>query len=220
MDPRSLALCVLLSSTAIACLNTSQPRSRISVSDQVVAPAGTPRSELVRVVARPVAAADRAEVEVLPVPGQSLGRIRATVMVRAAADRVRAVLFDFANYPAFLPNYKSAKLEGTTSAGHKLVFMEIDALGGMIRRWMRIDFSPGTVDGTSESFSAHLVAGDVKAFEAHWLLQRLEDGTRLTLESFLDANVQLPSTFIDTGSAAGLKESILNIKARAEEGGL
>ncbi len=151
-------------------------------------------------------------------PGQSLGRVRATVMVRAAAERVRAVLFDFANYPAFLPNYKSAKLEATTPAGGKQVLMHIDALGGMIKRWMRIEFSPGTVDGARESFSARLLDGDVKAFEARWLLETLAGGTRLTLESFLDANLQLPAAFLDTGSAAGLKESILNIKARAEEG--
>jgi len=215
MDPRGFAFCVLLASTGVASLNTSQPRSRLSVTDHAVAPPDTPRAELVRAVARPI---DRAEVEILPVPGQSLGRVRATVMVRAAAERVRAVLFDFPNYPAFLPNYKSAKLVATTPAGGKQVLMEIDALGGMIRRWMRIEFSPSTIVGTRESFSAHLLEGDVKAFEASWLLERLDEGTRLTLESFLDANLQLPTSFLDTGSAAGLKEAILNIKARAEDG--
>ncbi len=82
---------------------------------------------------------------------------------------------------------------------------------------MRIELTPATVLGTRESFSARLLEGDVKAFEASWVLERLSDGTRLTLESFIDANLQLPSTFIDTGAAAGLKESILSIKARAEE---
>jgi len=198
-------------------MNTSQPRSRLSVSDQP-----TPRAELVRGEARPVAAVasvvDTAEVEIVPVPGQSLGRVRATVMVRAAAERVRAVLLDFVNYPAFLPNYKSAKVVGTTPAGGQQVLMEIDALGGMIRRWMRVEFTPSTFDGPLESFSAHLLEGNVKAFQAHWLLEHLADGTRLTVESFLDANLQLPSTFIDAGSAAGLKEAVLNIKARAEDG--
>jgi hypothetical protein len=74
------------------------------------------------------------------------------------------------------------------------------------------------VVGPRESFEGKLVEGDVKAFEARWVLERLDDGTRLTLESFLDANLPFPTAFIDAGSSAGLKESILAIKARAEEG--
>ena len=166
---------------------------------------------------RPV---DLADVEVVPIVGSALGRARATVTVRAALERVRAILFDFPNYPAFLPNYKSAKVVGTTADGGSVVHMQIDALGGMIRRWMRIEISPATVVGPRESFVARLLDGDVKAFEARWVLDRIEEGTRLTLESFIDANLQLPASFIDAGSAAGLKESILAIKARAEDGSL
>jgi hypothetical protein len=163
---------------------------------------------------------DLPDVEVVPVAGSALGRARATVTVRAALERVRAICFDFPNYPAFLPNYKSAKVVGTTAAGGSVVHMQIDGLGGMIRRWMRVEISPTTIVGHGESFVARLLDGDVKAFEARWVFDRIEEGTRLTLESFIDVGVQLPAALIDAGSAAGLKESILAIKARAEDSSL
>jgi hypothetical protein len=138
------------------------------------------------------------------------------VMVRAALEKVRSVVVDFPAYPDFMPHYKSAEVEKKTDDGRLTVLMKIDALSGMIKRWMRVEVSAPVVDGTRETFGAHLVTGDVKSFEARWILDRLADGTRLTCESFLDADVQLPSAFIDAGSAAGIKASILAIKARAE----
>jgi ribosome-associated toxin RatA of RatAB toxin-antitoxin module len=227
MTARALALVALVSSAGVACVSSSQPQSPAAARDQALPlpPAATAQSSHDGDSAakrrgargRPV---DLADVEIVPIAGSALGRARATVMVRAALERVRAVLVDFTNYPAFLPNYKSAKVVGTTTAGGSVVHMQIDALGGMIRRWMRIEVSPPTVTGTRESFVAKLLEGDVKAFEARWVLDRLDDGTRLTLESFIDADVPFPAAFIDAGSAAGLKESILAIKARAEDGAL
>jgi hypothetical protein len=223
MTLRGFALVALLSS---ACVSSSQPRSPAAARDQIVPlpPSATappaqavhdgdsaPRPSDLR--GRPV---DVVDVEIVAVAGSALGRARATVMVRAALERVRAILFDFADYPAFLPNYKSAKVVGTTTGGGTVVHMEIDALGGMIHRWMRIEVSPPAAVGSRESFEARLLEGDVKAFEARWVLDRLDDGTRLTLESFIDANLKLPAAFIDAGNVAGLKESILAIKARAE----
>ncbi len=217
MTLRGTVLCALVSSASVACVNASQPRSpRAALDHVVVARAAGKAADVEPVHHRPV---DLAEMETLAVTGSSLARHRATVMVRAAADRVRAVLFDFPNYPAFLPNYKSAKVVATTPSGGTQVHMQIDALGGMIRRWMRVELTAPVVVGSRESFEGKLVEGDVKAFEARWVLERLDDGTRLTLESFLDANLPFPTAFIDAGSSAGLKESILAIKARAEEGG-
>lgn len=218
MTSRVTAFCVVLSTAGVACLNTSMPRSRHAVLDGVV-PEPPPTAAAVAPAPSVPRAPDVAEVEVLPMAGSSLGRIRATVMVRTAVERVRSVILDFANYPDFIPNYKSAKVLATTPEGATQVHMEIDALSGMIHRWMKIEVSPPVSDGPRMSFGAKLLDGDVKAFSLRWELEKMLDGTRLTLESFLDANLTLPSSFIDSGSAAGLKASILSIKARAEDAG-
>ena len=214
MTSRVIILGAVLAATG--CMNTSQPRSRQAVLDQPSPPAAAAAALAVEHPAsRPV---DVPEVEMVPVPGSNLGRARATVIVRAALDRVRTVLVDFPAYAEFMPHYKSAEITTRTPDGGMQVMMKIDALGGMIRRWMRVEVSAPVVDGARESFSARLLEGDVKAFEARWVLDRLADGTRLTLESFMDGNLQFPVAFLDAGNAAGIKASILAIKARAEDG--
>ncbi len=203
----------------MACMNAGQPRSRQAVLDRVVEvpspradPPPAPAPEPPRAHKK-----DVADVEVVPVPHAKVGRARATVLVRAPADAVRAVLFDFPNYPAFLPHYKSATVELVRQDGSKRVHMEIDALGGLLHRWMRVDISSPVVSNGRESFDAKLVEGDVRAFEARWVLEPVAEGTKLTLESFLDPKLELPAAFLDAGSASGLKDSILAVKARAEE---
>jgi len=217
-----IGLLALLSCTAVACMNTSQPRGRHAVSDRVVAP---PKPVVVEAHATTAIVpphdetSETPEVEVVPVPDSRLGRARATVLVRAPVARVKEVLLDFPNYPAFLANYQSAHVERTTPEGSTIVHMKIGGLGGVIRRWMRVEISPPKVEGSRLSFDAKLLEGDVKAFSARWVLERVEDGaTKLTLESYLDPDLPLPAAFIDSGSAAGLKDSILAVKSRAEEG--
>src|SRR5262245_39607311 len=84
----------LLSCTGLACLNTSPPRGRVAVGDQVVPPAKLTEDAPSR--KKPVAeapaqpdAAETPEVEVVPVPEARLGRARATVLIRAPVERVR-----------------------------------------------------------------------------------------------------------------------------------
>ena len=154
----------------------------------------------------------------LPMPGSKLAKGRATVMVHGRRWREGALrggrLPRLSGLHAALQD--PAEVEKRWDDGRLTVMMKIDALSGMIKRWMRVEVSPPVDDGARETFGARLLAGDVKRFEARWILDRLADGTRLTCESFLDANLQLPAAFIDAGSAAGIKASILAIKARAE----
>ncbi len=223
MALRCIGLAALLSCTALACMNTAQPRGRHAVLDSFVAkPAVEAHATAAVVPPRkdPAETADSdVDVKVMPEPSSRLSRVRASVLVHAPVDRVKAVLLDFPNYPAFLSNYQSARVEGTTPAGGTVVHMQIGGLGGVIKRWMRVEISPPAVEGSRTSFDAKLLQGDVKAFSARWVLDKVEEGaTKLTLESFLDPDLALPATFIDSGSAAGLKESILAVKARAEDG--
>jgi ribosome-associated toxin RatA of RatAB toxin-antitoxin module len=219
MSRRRVVACVLLPGALVSCLNVSQPRSRQSVLDRVVETKATKAVDPPANTepAPPSSAADVPEVETLPVPGSRLGRTRARVLVRASVEKVRAVIFDFAHYHEFLPNYESAKVVSKKPDGSMIVHMEIAGLGGMIRRWMRIEMSAPAIAGDQESFEAKLLDGDVKAFETRWVLERVREGTRLTVESYLDAKIELPAAFIDAGSASGLKDSILAEKARAEQ---
>jgi ribosome-associated toxin RatA of RatAB toxin-antitoxin module len=215
MSRFGVVACALSVSAAASCMNASQPRSRKAVLDQLVEV--TPPAAGDRPAAARPGRADVADVDVVPVPGSKIGRARATILVRASVEKVRAVLLDFPSYPAFLPNYESAKVVSKKPDGAMIVRMEIGALNGLIRRWMLVEISTPVVVAARESFDAKLLDGDVKAFEARWVLERVPEGTRLTLESYLDAKLELPAAFIDAGAASGIKDSILAVKARAED---
>jgi hypothetical protein len=222
----------LMASACTACMNTSAARSPRGLRDQVteVAPSAVGAPASTGASASTGAPDDRAalasvrrdendvpSVEPMAVAGSKLSGARATVLIRAAVDRVRAVLLDFPSYPAFMPHYKTARVESKSPDGSFRIHMEIDALGGMIQRWMRIEMSAPAIDGPRETYEGKLLEGDVRGFKAKWVLERVAEGTRLTLESFLDGKIELPAAFLDAGGLSGLRGSILAIKTRAED---
>ena len=63
------------------------------------------------------AASNLPRIEAFAVRGSSIERVRATVAVNAPVDRVRAILFDFARYPQFMPHYSLGAVLHTTPSG-------------------------------------------------------------------------------------------------------
>ena len=162
-----------------------------------------------------LAASERPKIEAFAVRGSSFERVRATVAVNAPIDRVRAVLFDFARYPQFMPHYSKAGVVRTTPGGGRVVRMEIDQF---VHLWMEIEIGPPSTATGIESYEGRLAAGNVKAFHPRWELEALPGGrTRLRLESFLDPDLSLvPSSFVNSGAREGIREAILALKARSE----
>ncbi len=155
------------------------------------------------------------KVESFAVRGSSIERVRVTAAVGAPIERVRAVVFDYAHYPEFMPRYEKAAVLRVTPDGGRLVKME---LGGLVRLWMRVEISPPRRDATSESYEGRLVDGNVKAFVPRWELTPLPDGrTRVMVESFLDPDLALvPSGLINSGARDGMREAIGALKSRIE----
>jgi ribosome-associated toxin RatA of RatAB toxin-antitoxin module len=164
---------------------------------------------------RAAAASEEPTVESFAVRGSSLHRVRATVVVRAPIERARAVVFDFARYPEFVPRYEKAFVVGPTPGGGRRVQME---LGGVVRLWMRVDISPPALVGGTEVYEGRLHSGNVRAFQPRWELTALPgDRTRLVLESFLDPDLALvPSSMIDQGAREGVRDAAVALKGRME----
>lgn len=159
------------------------------------------------------------ELSSIPVEGTSLTKSRARVMVHAGIDRVRAVLFDFPHYHEFVPHYRAARVFGKTPRGGDDVYMEMEALGGMMRFWARVEIEKPVIQGPSESYKIRLITGSVRSFRASWQLESVSPSeTRLTIESLVEPNLPLPAAFINEGSLDGAGESILSLKRRAESG--
>ena len=161
------------------------------------------------------AVSEKPRIEAFAVRGSSLERVRGTVAVNAPIDRVRAVLFDFARYPQFMPHYRKAGVVRTTSSGGRVVRMEIDQF---VHLWMQIEIGPPRTTTGIESYEGRLAAGNVKAFQPRWEIEALPGGrTRLSVESFLDPDLSLvPSSFVNSGAREGIRDAILALKARSE----
>jgi ribosome-associated toxin RatA of RatAB toxin-antitoxin module len=164
---------------------------------------------------RAPAASDKPRIEAFAVRGSSIERVRGTVAVNAPIDRVRAVIFDFARYPQFMPHYSKAGVLHTTASGGRVVRMEIDQI---VHLWMQIEIGPPSNAAGIESYEGRLAEGNVKAFQPRWEIEAIEGGrTRLSVESFLDPDLSLvPSSFVNSGARDGIRDAILALKARSE----
>ena len=161
------------------------------------------------------AASNLPRIEAFAVRGSSIERVRGTIAVNAPIDRVRAVVFDFARYPQFMPHYSKAGVLQTTPAGGRVVRMEIDQV---VHLWMKIEIGPPSTTAGVESYEGRLAEGNVKAFQPRWEIEPMEGGrTRLRVESFLDPDLTLvPSSFVNSGAREGIRDAVLALKARCE----
>lgn len=158
-----------------------------------------------------------AEVASIPVAGSSITGVRATVVVEATAERVRAVVFDFARYPDFMPSVRSGRLLGRTAGGGRSVYLEFEEMGGVIQLWVRAEISPPATSGGVESHDGRLVAGNIKDYRIRWCFEAIASKrTRLTVDSFVDPGLFLPSSLINRVSREAAKNAILALKHQAE----
>jgi len=204
----SIASALLLS----ACqLQRAPQMSRPSTDDR--APAAAPK-------AAPPEPPDEPIVGSRPVAGSDIIGTNATVLVRAPVARLRELLYDCARYPEFLSSYRSCTDLGPGANGGRVVRMEMEELGGVIKLWLKVEIAKIEDHDGIEAHEQKLLEGNIKAYHSIWRLAPVEHGfTRLTIESHLDPNLPLPAALVNGGSVDGIREAILAIKRRAESGG-
>lgn len=170
--------------------------------------------------AQPGAAPDPQEIPVAgsePVAGSDIVRARASVLVRAPVERVRAVIFDCPHYPEFLTSYRACTDIGPGPNGGRVWRMDIEELGGMLKLWIEAEIAKVPSAAPVQIYEGHLLAGNIRSFASRWRLEPTDRGfTKLTIESHLDPKLPLPSAFINSGSVDGIKAAILAVKRRAE----
>ncbi len=161
---------------------------------------------------------DEPKVEASPVRGSSIERVRATLAVDAPADKVRGAVFDFARYPDFMPGYKRATVLRVNPDGSRLVQFEIEQMGGMVKLWMRVDIAAGRREGQAEVYDGKLTEGNVKAFQARWKIEPMDNGkTKLAIESYVDPDIAIaPSGMVNKRAREGVRTAILALKSRSE----
>jgi hypothetical protein len=212
----AVVACVTLS--AVGCIHPVSPLMHlrdepVAKPDKQVAPAAPPHGGA-RVA---IAAPEEPEVVSLPVAGTAITSARVTVAVHAPIDRVRAIVFAMDRYPEFMPNYRLGRVVSSGVPGGRILDMEIEQLGGMVKLRARVEISPPRFVDDREMYEGRFIEGNVAAFVPKWELRALDaETTLLTVESYMDPKLPVPDSFINSGNVDGMRGAILALKRRAE----
>ncbi len=145
----------------------------------------------------------------VPIPGSKLVRGRAKVIVAAPIDAVRARVLSFGDYARFMPNYSRSKVLGRTKTGEREVYMEVTALHGAVRFWVRTAVSHARKLGDVETYDLSLLEGNVKDFRASWRLRPVDDGhTELELELFVLPRLPMPQSLLNAENVEGASKGV------------
>jgi hypothetical protein len=187
---------------------TSAPATIVLASAAAPEPAAAPGPALV---------GDGPQSDSIPVDGTDYVHGRTAVKVHAPIARVRESVFDFAHYAEFMPHYRSARLLGRTAAGARDVYMEIEALNGVVIMWVEMEFpKPTIVDGV-EITESKFIKGNVADFKAVWRLRAIDElTTELSLEVFLQPLIPLPTSLINSENVGGSLKGVMAMRGRIE----
>ncbi|MEP7126810.1 MAG: SRPBCC family protein [Byssovorax sp.] len=184
------------------------PAPIVSASTAPVAPAAAPAPPL---------EGDGPRSDAVPVDGTDYVRGRTSVKVHAPIARVRESVVDFGHYAEFMPHYRSAKLLGRTATGARDVYMEIEALNGVVIMWVEMEFPKPTITGGVEITESRFIKGNVDDFKAVWRLRKIdEETTELSLEVFLQPSIPLPTSLINKENVDGSLKGVIAMRGRIE----
>ena len=136
--------------------------------------AGVPANPPAAGAGKPAGPGEKPVPIAVPIPGSEYVRGRSAAIVRAPIERVREAVNDFAHYAEFMPHYQSCKLLGRTASGARDVYMQVEALHGVVKMWAEIEMpvKPAVSADGVETFETRFVKGNVKGFAATWRLRR------------------------------------------------
>ncbi|MRG90665.1 SRPBCC family protein [Polyangium spumosum] len=153
----------------------------------------------------------------VPIPGSSLVRGRAKVIVSAPIDAVRARVLAFGEYARFMPHYSRSKVLGRTKSGEREVYMEVTALHGAARFWARMAVKKARDAAGVETYDVAMLEGNVKDFRAVWRLRSIDAGhTELELEVFLLPRLPLPASLLNAENLKGASKGVVAMRSFVE----
>jgi ribosome-associated toxin RatA of RatAB toxin-antitoxin module len=160
---------------------------------------------------------DDARPEPVPIAGSDFVRGRTTVIVRAPLPKVREAVLDFPHYAEFMPHYRTSRVLGRGADGAREIYMEVEALNGMVRMWAQIEMPKPTTEGGVEAHESRFVKGNVREFKAIWRLKKIDEATtELSLEVFLEPQIPLPTGLVNDENLKGSARGVAAMRAHAE----
>jgi len=153
------------------------------------------------------------------VEGSEIAWGQAVLILDAPIDQVLPVVLDYANYVEFMPNFtKSTVLAQRGSRA--MVYMEVRVAKGAFTLWGQLTLAERQQGDDSRVVEAHLMEGNIDAFNASWTLTPVDGGNRTMVEFklYVDPDMPLPSSIFSRENERAAGNTVRALRARLFEG--
>ncbi len=135
-----------------------------------------------------------------------------TIDIEASAQEIFEVATDLEKYPEWNANIKKVEVQETDDEGRPTkVWMQVDAKVRTVAYTLEYDYSDAP-----ESFSWHLLEGDVKELSGSYTFDEFDDVTEVRYETKVDPGFPIPGLIKRQAEKQIVKGALQDLKKRVE----
>lgn len=151
-------------------------------------------------------------------PHSSVTAGTALAVVDAPMDKVRDVITNYANYPAFMPHFSKSKILSARGS-RALIYMEASLAKGAYTLWAQLKTSTKSKDDGTSSIDVKFVEGNMDHFSAHWDLEPIAGGekTLIRFRIHVEPSLPLPSSLYSRQNEKAAKKTLKAIRSEVRK---
>jgi ribosome-associated toxin RatA of RatAB toxin-antitoxin module len=155
----------------------------------------------------------------IPEEGSNIAWGQAILVVDKPLEEVLPIVLDYANYVQFMPNFTKSKVLAQRGS-RAMVYMEVSVAKGAFTLWGQLNLAERPQDGDSRVVEAHLMEGNIDAFNARWTLTPVDGGARTEVDFkiFVDPDMPLPSSIFSRENEKAAGKTVRALRTRVFEG--
>lgn len=155
----------------------------------------------------------------LPEAGSTIARGQAILVVDKPLAQVLPVVRDYANYAAFMPNFKKSSVLAERGS-RAMVYVEVSVARGAFTLWGQLSLAERPVEREVHVVEARLMEGNVDAFNASFTLTPVDGGARTEVDFkiYVDPDIPLPSSVFSRENEKAAGRAVRALRARVFEG--
>ncbi|MGB5222418.1 MAG: SRPBCC family protein [Polyangiales bacterium] len=155
----------------------------------------------------------------VPEAGSSISWGQAVIVMDKPIDEVLPIIRDYANYAQFMPNFTKSRVLAQRGS-RAMVYMEVSVAKGAFTLWGQLSLAERPTEDQSHVVEAHLMEGNVDAFDARFTLTPLDGGTRTQVDFriLVDPAIPLPSSTFSRENEKAAGRTVRALRSRVFEG--